>query len=367
MSDEIAPFKVEFTTSEIESFVVRARAVLETGWLVPGPNNAEFERRFAKFLGVPQTVAVASGTAALEVVLRALKVSGRTVLVPANTNYATAEATIRAGCRPVLYDSGLYPDLRAIQRVWTPDVTALMVVHVGGYLSPELPELRRWCDQRDVALIEDASHAHGSLLNGQAAGTFGAAAAFSLFATKVVTTAEGGVIATADPAVATACRRYRDQGKADDGLHHVVFGSAWRMSELHAALGAVQLDGLGAGLTRVGQLVGRYVRGIDHPRVRVPNEVGVSYSGHKFIVITDGRKARESLRAHLLAAGIRSAKGVYEVPLHRQPVLGLDDGDGFPLADAFATSHLCLPMWKGLTAGDADRVIEAVNSWTYGG
>ena len=365
MAEEVAPFKVEFSASEVEDFLGRARAVLESGWLIPGANNAEFEQRFAAFIGVSHAVTVSSGTAALEVVLRALKLSsGAAVLVPANTNYATAEAAMRAGCRPVLYDSGLYPDLHAIEAAWSPGVAALIVVHIGGYLSPELSEVRRWCDRRGVALIEDASHAHGSRLHGLAAGAFGVAAAFSLFATKVLTTAEGGVIVTADPVLAADFRRYRDQGKADDGVHHVLFGSAWRMSELHAALGVVQLDGFSSGLAQVGQLVGRYVEGIDHPGVRVPHEAGVRYSGHKFIVITDGARARESLRAHLLAAGIRTAKGVYEVPLHRQPVLGLGAGGSFPLADAFAASHLCLPMWKGLTDGDADRVIEAVNGWT---
>jgi dTDP-4-amino-4,6-dideoxygalactose transaminase len=138
------------------------------------------------------------------------------------------------------------------------------------------------------------------------------------------------------------------------------------MSELHAALGVVQLDGLASGLARVNQLIVRYVQGIDHSSVHVPHERAVRYSGHKFIVTTDGGKARQSLRAHLLGRGIHPAKGVYEVPLHRQPVLGLGAGQRFPLAEAFAASHLCLPMWKGLTDADADQVIDAVNGWCGG-
>jgi dTDP-4-amino-4,6-dideoxygalactose transaminase len=335
--------------------------------LIPGVNNAELEQRFAEFIGGLHAVAVASGTAALEIVLRALGLGGSTVLVPANTNYATAEAELRAGCRLVLYDSGLCPDLDAIEAAGAQDAAALIVVHVGGYLSPELPAIRLWCAERGVLLVEDASHAHGAALDGQHAGTFGVAAAFSMFATKVLTTGEGGLITTADRDLAEDCRRYRDQGKADDGLHHVAFGSAWRMSELHAALGVVQLDGLAAGLDRVNRLVHRYVEGIDHPGVWVPHDPAVRYSGHKFIVRTEDRSARASLRDHLYGKGIRTAKGVYEVPLHRQPVLRLGAGQSFPLADAFAATHLCLPMWKGLTDADADRVIEAVNGWTHGG
>jgi dTDP-4-amino-4,6-dideoxygalactose transaminase len=340
---------------------------LESGWLIPGANNVEIEQRFAGFIGGSVAVAVASGTAALEIVLRALGLDGSAVLVPANTNYATAEATLRAGCRPVLYDSGLYPDLDAIEAAGVEDAAGLIVVHIGGYLSPDLPAIRAWCDRRGVLLVEDASHAHGARLHEQCAGTFGVAAAFSMFATKVITTAEGGLITTADRQLAEDCRRYRDQGKADDGVHHALFGSAWRMSELHAALGVVQLDGLAASLDRTNGLVQRYVQDIDHPGVRVPHDPAVHYSGHKFIVTTDDATARESLRAHLHGKGVRTAKGVYDVPLHRQPVLGLGAGRAFPLADAFATTHLCLPMWKGLTDAQADRVIEAVNGWTRGG
>lgn len=366
VGDQVAPFKVDFSACEVEQFLVRARAALESGWLIPGRNNTELELRFGEFIGVSWAVAVASGTAALEIVLRVFGLSGGAVLVPVNTNYATAEAALRAGCRPVLYDSGLYPDLSVIQEACTGDVVALVVVHVGGYLSPELPAIRGWCDRRGIRLIEDASHAHGARLDGQGAGTFGAAAAFSMFATKVMTTAEGGMITTADPEVAAGCRRYRDQGKADDGVHNVVFGSAWRMSELHAALGVVQLDGLASSLDRVNQLISRYVQGIDHPGVHIPHERAVRYSGHKFIVTLGGAAARKSLRAHLHGQGIGSAKGVYEVPLHRQPVLDLGVGEQFPLAEAFAASHLCLPMWKGLTDADADRVIDAVNGWAGG-
>jgi perosamine synthetase len=367
MDEMIHPFRVSFSPGEVEQFLARAREVLESGWLIPGQNNRELEQRFAGFVGGSHAVAVSSGTSALEIVMRAAGLGGLAVLVPANTNYATAEAALRAGCRPVLYDAGLCPELREIETAHDDGVRALIVVHIGGYLSPELTAIRAWCDLHGVLLIEDASHAHGARLGEQYAGTFGVAAAFSMFTTKVITTAEGGVIVTADPALAADSRRYRDQGKADDGAHHELFGSSWRMSELHAALGIVQMDALPTVLERANQIVCRYVRGIRHPAVRVPHEPTVRYSGHKFIVTTNDEPARESLRAHLHSQGIRAAKGVYEVPLHRQPALGLGAGQAFPLADLFATSHLCLPMWKGLTDGDADRGIEAVNAWPHGG
>ena len=363
MDEQIAAFKVDFGDSEVDEFLLRARNVLEAGWLIPGPGNAELERRFAEFVGAAQAVAVSSGTAALEIAARVLGLSGKAVLVPANTNYATVEAVLRAGCRPVLYDSGLYPDLAAIESAFTTDVAGVVLVHIGGYLSPDLPAIIEWAQRRSLPVIEDASHAHGAQLNDKGAGTFGTVAAFSMFATKVITTAEGGLVTTADRRLAEQCRRYRDQGKDDDGLHHVVFGSAWRMSELHAALGIVQMPHLAARVVRSNEFAARYVAGIDHAAVHVPHEPMVRYSGHKFIVTTDNGRARTSLRAHLAARGVATAKGVYEVPLHRQPVLSLGAGTRFPIADSFAESHLCLPMWKGLSCDSIDRVIEAVNSW----
>ncbi|GAA3298493.1 DegT/DnrJ/EryC1/StrS family aminotransferase [Dactylosporangium vinaceum] len=365
--DEIAAFRVRFPAEVVEEFLRRAAAVLETGQLIPGTNNAEFELRFAELVGAEHAVTVSSGTAALEIALRVAAVEGRPVLVPANTNYATAEAVLRAGCRPVLYDAGLYPDLAAIGAAWTPEIAAVVVVHIGGYLTPELVRIRRWCDERDVLLIEDASHAHGAAVDGRRAGTFGHLAAFSLFATKVLTTAEGGVLTTGSGVRAAAARRYRDQGKADDGLHNVVFGSAWRMSELHAALGVAQLLGFEAILTRLDRLVSRYLDGIDHPAVLVPRLPGARCSGHKFIVTTSGAAARESLRAHLRACGVQPGKGVYDVPLHRQPALRLTDQGPFAAAEHFAASHVCLPLWHGLTDNEADRVVEAVNGWRYDG
>lgn len=366
MTNEIAAYRVHFSDSEIEDFLGKVRGILSSGWLIPGSHNADLEHQFSDFLGAPHATAVASGTAALEIGFRCLGLTGASVLVPANTNYATAEAVLRAGGRPVLYDSDLYPDLPTIEAACASDVGAVVVVHIGGYLTPDLAAIRRFCDERGIFLVEDASHAHGAALQGKAAGTFGDVAAFSMFATKVVTTAEGGILVTADDRVAADSVRYRDQGKADDGVHSILFGSAWRMSELHAALGLVQMDGLRSNLVRANEIVKRYVAGITHPLVGVPYHPEVRYSGHKFIVVTPDGTARESLKIYLLGSGIRCGKGVYEVPLHRQPALCPQVGNQFPNAERFAATHLCLPMWKGLTDPEVDRVIEVVNHWQQG-
>ncbi|MDG4787645.1 DegT/DnrJ/EryC1/StrS family aminotransferase [Micromonospora sp. WMMD1102] len=140
-----------------------------------------------------------------------------------------------------------------------------------------------------------------------------------------------------------------------------------RMSELHAGLGVAQLGSLGAALHRHNEIIGRYVAGIDHPGLRVPYELEVRYSGHKMIVLADDAAARDRLRTHLLVRGIGSAKGVYDVPLHRQPTLRLGAGQRFPAADRFAATHRCLPLSRWLTDDQVDTVIDAVKGWPHGG
>jgi dTDP-4-amino-4,6-dideoxygalactose transaminase len=134
-----------------------------------------------------------------------------------------------------------------------------VTVHIGGLISPQTDELRALCDQRGIALVEDAAHAHGATFDGRFAGSFGAAAAFSFYPTKVVTSGEGGMVLTGSEELAQEARIYRDQGKgAFSANHHVRLGSAWRMSELHAATGLVHLRRMEEFIARRRAVAARY-------------------------------------------------------------------------------------------------------------
>ena len=207
-----------------EEIAAAVTEILASGMLTLGPYTRQFEAAFAAAhsrpgaapADIPHAVAVSSGTAALEIALRYVGVSGRDVVVPANTFYATAAAAARAGGRPVFADMdpatfALSPETLAA--ALTPRTAAVVVVHVGGLISPDLDELRRMCAERGIALVEDAAHAHGSTCDGQFAGTFGTAAAFSFYPTKVVTCGEGGMVLTSSADCADEARIYRDQGK----------------------------------------------------------------------------------------------------------------------------------------------------------
>src|SRR5205807_3909610 len=132
-----------------------------------------------------------------------------------------------------------------LERIIDRDTAAIVVVHIGGYVHPEIGMIREISEKHDIPLIEDAAHAHGSQLNGDFAGTLGLAAAFSFYPTKVLTTGEGGMITTNDEKLANDARILRDQGKANFNTNfHTKLGYNWRMGELNAALGIHQLKRL---------------------------------------------------------------------------------------------------------------------------
>ncbi|WP_328435826.1 DegT/DnrJ/EryC1/StrS family aminotransferase [Nocardia puris] len=357
----IGPFTAALPDEEIRTVSAAIEQILASGQFVLGPHTEALEAAVAAMAGTKYAIAVNSGATALEIIYRALDLRGRTVLVPTNTNYATAASALAAGARVELYDAGLYPGLADLEHRLTPDVGAVVVVHIGGYLSPDLPAIMAWCQRTGVPLIEDAAHAHGSTLADRPAGGLGQAGAFSFFATKVVTTGEGGVITTDDPDLDAMARLYRNQGKDRHG-RHIVAGGSWRMTELGAALGTTQLAHLDRDLLRRRAVIDRYSDTLSGPALTFPALHG-QLSGHKAIAILNPGIDRKQLRNRVFAAGVELARGVYEQPLHTQPVFsGLNVGDRFPVADEFAARHLCLPLWRAMTDEVVERVIDTINT-----
>ena len=259
-----------FPASDQAEIAAAVTGMLASGALTLGPHTREFEAAFAAAHTGPRApspdgphaVAVASGTAALTIALLALGVRGREVVVPANTFYATAAAVLQAGARPVFadVDAGTFAlNATTTAAALTPRTAAVVAVHIGGLIPPQIDELRALCDERGIALVEDAAHAHGATFDGRFAGSFGAVAAFSFYPTKVVTSGEGGMVLTFSEELAQEARIYRDQGKgAFSANHHVRLGSAWRMSELHAATGLVHLRRMEEFIARRRAVAARY-------------------------------------------------------------------------------------------------------------
>ena len=340
---------------------------LRDGSLTLGPRTREFEEAFALRHNVPHAIAVSSGTSALEIIFRTLAVEGREVIIPTNTFFATAAAAVHAGAIPCLAD--ISPETLALspetlEVALTPRTAVVVLVHIGGFITPEIDAIRSICDRRGIVLIEDAAHAHGASFEGRAAGTFGHAAAFSFYPTKVMTSGEGGMIATKDEALRDEAIVYRDQGKAGFlGGDHIRMGYAWRMSELHAAVGLIHLSHLDDAIATRRRVAARYDEALAHLSGCQPLSIpAASVSNfYKYVVLLDPGIDRAELKRELSEGmGVSVSGEVYASPLHRQPIFADLVGDSFPVADDVCARHICLPVHSDMTDDEADYVVESL-------
>lgn len=351
------------------------------GHLTQGALVERFEREFvdAQISGPAQNwlgVATNSGTSALEAVMRSIGVRGESVAVPANTFFATAAAAVHAGGFPVFVDcdpeTGTVraDDLAKTIAEYKP--SAYVHVHIGGVVTPDMPAIVELCRREGVRLLEDCAHAHGSKLNGRPAGTFGVAGCFSFYPTKVITTAEGGLVLTDNPGLADQCRIFRDHGKyPGQAYEHVFWGSNWRMSELHAAVGIVQARGLYETIAMRRGVAEVYREEMTRLGYAVEDPPpGCDPNWYKIVFFSEdltGQRDRFAFRVRERHR-VRLSGEVFPTPLHRQPaVKALYDSRGvepptLPAADTFCGSHVCLPIYVGMTADEVRHVCESVHA-----
>jgi perosamine synthetase len=359
--------RIQFLPEDRAWIAERIQEVLASGQLTLGRWGAEFERRFAALCGTRHAIAVNSGTSALEIILRVLGVAGRDVLVPTNTFFATAAAVVHAGGRPVLLDMdpdsfGVRPE--DVERALTPATAGLVVVHIGGLVSSRMAELQALARRQGIWLVEDAAHAHGSSHGGVAAGAFGAAASFSFYPTKVMTSAEGGMIVTDDDRIDQEARIYRDQGKASFTQNaHTRMGYNWRLSEPHAIIGLRHLERLPAMIADRRRIAALYDAGLAGLRNLRPLAVppGGACNYYKYVAVLRERRDRAALKQELKRRfGVSLAGEVYESPLHEQPVFRDYVAGPLPVAEDLCARHLCLPLFSGMEERDAEQVLRAL-------
>jgi perosamine synthetase len=353
--------------------LARIDEALRTGVLTLGQNGQAFETSFARIVGTHFAVAVQSGTSALEIVLRSLGVEGRDVVVPTNTFFATPAAVIHAGGRPRFADvdrATLGVSVETVAAAVSSETVAVIVVHIAGVVSPETPKIAAFCRDRGLFLVEDAAHAHASTLDGRMAGTFGMAAAFSLYPTKVITAGEGGIIVTDDETIYRQALQYRDQGK--EGFltnFHVCMGYNWRLSELHAAVGLSQLGRLQefvAERRRVAETYTQRLAGMVGIEPLVP-PAGSRANFYKYVAFLDDGVDRLALKQALKEGFRVSLSGeVYETPCHRQPVFKNWAAGTFPVADDVCSRHVCLPIYPGMTEAEIEHVVWALQETLSG-
>jgi len=365
MARKIPVQRYDFSEEDIELILTQVGSLLRSrSFLSMGAHCAEFEGHFADYLGARYAVAVNSGTGALEIILRSFGLAGADVIVPTNTFAATAFAVLHAGATPIFADCGddLVVDPADVERRLTPATKAVIVVHIGGLVSPAMYRLQELCRSRGLVLIEDAAHAHGSLLDGRHAGTLGDAAAFSFFSTKVMTTGEGGMIATGNEDVARRARVLRDQAKSDGLNRHDDIGYNWRMTELQAILGLVQLGHLREFIDERRRVARIYDEAFDKAAVglaRLPIPPGSQPNFYKYVVFVE-RDIREVAEKLFAKRRLKLGGAVYDLPCHLQPAFSRLAGDRLPKAEHLCKHHICPPIYPSLTDDDARYVAQSL-------
>jgi dTDP-4-amino-4,6-dideoxygalactose transaminase len=332
-------------------------AVLDSGMVAMGPRVAEFERDFAKLTGAKHAIAVSNGTVALHLALLALgvKKGGRVVTTPFSFA-ATANCALMVGARPEFRDVDLAGNL-AIEglRRALKGAAALLPVHLYGRPCA-IREMKELCDRAGVPLVEDAAQAVGSKLGGKHAGTFGTVGSFSLYATKNITTGEGGVLVTDDEDIADRLRQLRSQGQRAR-YDYVALGYNFRMTDIAGAIGIEQLKklpSLTAARRRNARALSEGLAGLDWLAVPEDTE-GHVYHQYTVRVL---RGSREALISHLAGRGIESSvhypKALYAYPHLRR------FKQNCPCAERLAAQVLSLPVHPALGEAEIEEVVEAV-------
>jgi dTDP-4-amino-4,6-dideoxygalactose transaminase len=333
--------------------------VLTSGMLAQGRKVAELEARWADFVGVRHAVAMSNGTVALMSIFAGLGLGpGDEVVTVSHTFAATANAILYTGATPIFVDiepDTYLIDAKRIEAAITARTRAIVPVHLFGLVA-DMDMIRAIADRHGLVVVEDACQAHGARFRGRRAGSFGPSG-FSLYATKNMTTAEGGFVTTDDDALDDWLRLYRNQGMRAR-YQFEMLGYNFRMTDLAAAIGLVQLDKLEVNTARRQAIAARYSDAFADLGVALPGTPdGRTHVFHQYTV--DVGPKRDEVLADLRTAGV-GADLYYPIPVHRQTYI-MERGlhADLPVTDHAATQTLALPMFPGLTEDEQTTVIEA--------
>ena len=362
----IPPAKPEFSRSDIEEMKGHLEKILTSGRLTLGEYTQDFERRFSQLVGVRHGIAVNSGTSALEIALRAHRLrEGDEVIIPTNTFAATGAAVVFAGGKPVITDVAPYTmmlDSGIVKKAITARTKGVIAVHIGGLICPDIKAIKEICEEENLFLVEDAAHAHGSKIDSKPAGSLGSAGCFSFYPTKVITSGEGGMITTDDEEIASTARVLRDQGKENFSSSRIVeLGYNWRMPEVCAALGVVQLRRLPEFIQKRNAIAKIFDAGFDAMRLEriatPPNQLNNYY---KYTLFLPSHVDRDRFKTLSRERGVAFGGEVYWPPLHLQPAFRryIDDKTRFDTAEDFGARMLNPPMFSEMTENQARRVLE---------
>ncbi len=354
--------KPEIGEEEVQAVVKVLRSGMLTSGLGAGPMVTEFEKNFAKFAGVKHAVAVNTGTAALHSAVASVGIKqADEVILPSFTFVATAEAIVLAGGKPVFADIdaetyNLSPG--AVEKAITKKTKAILPVDLYGF-SADMKPLREIAEKHGLALIEDAAQAHGATYGGKAAGSLADAACWSLYASKNITAGEGGVVTTNNDQIDEVLRMIRTHGEKAK-YASLILGNNYRMSEIQAAIGNVQLEKLLPFVAKRRQNAQELTKTLkENSRLTLPCESKDRL--HSWYLYTarlkDGTESeRNKIVEELKKKGV-GAEVYYTNPVHQMPFYRENFGSAkLPETDKAAKQVFSLPIHPGVTVEQVDFI-----------
>ncbi|SNX56428.1 perosamine synthetase [Streptomyces sp. TLI_55] len=353
-----------------------------SGWVAQGPRVAAFEKAFAERVGAEHGIAVSSCTTALHLSLVALDLGpGDEVVVPSLSFIATANAVRYVGAEPVFADvdlatGNLTP--ATVDAVRTPRTKAVLAVHQGG-VPADVAALRSACADWDLPLVEDAACAIGSTVGGKPVGHGALLAAWSFHPRKLVTTGEGGMLTTDDAEWAARLRRLREHGMNASAAerhasnkpvleNYLEVGFNYRMTDVQAAIGMVQLGKLDAMIARRRELAARYdallrdVPGLTV--VRDPAHGQSNFQSYWVLLDVDFPVGRDDLLGALADAGVSARRGI--MAAHLEPAYADHPHAPLPVTERITRDSLILPLFHTMTEAQQDRVVTALREQAGG-
>ena len=357
-------FKLDFEDSFVEAYQKGVKDIFSSDSISEGNYVNKFETAFSKLVNSKHSIAVTSGTSALETALRAVDVSGKKVIVPSNTFFATTVA--------ITNSLGLieFVDIESETLSICPDdlhskinknTGAVVLVHIGGIISKEIDKIISICNEYNVPLIEDAAHAHGSFVGDKYAGTIGAIGCFSFFPTKVMTTGEGGMITTNDDVLSDLCMSLKNFGRDNKNINNCInlSGSNYKINEFTGLMGYLETLRVKDRVAKRNTLIQRYKANLRDTNYELVEQKEGYCSYYKCILkIPSGR---EKLRVFCKDKGVSLTGEVYNLPVHKQPIYRKDHGDLFlETTEHFCQNHICPPLYPELSLEEIDYVCDVL-------
>lgn len=340
--------------------------VLERGLLVLGPEVTSLEESFGTYLGVDFCCTVANGTDALELALRSIGVEkGDKVATIANAGFYASSALLAIGAAPFYLDVDIETKLITLSEVEQAihyGVKAIVVTHLYGRIVPEIEKIAKYCREADVPLIEDCAQAHGAIMNGKRAGSFGNIGCFSFYPTKNLgALGDGGAIVCNDAILAKKIEQLRQYGWSKKYQVGLVGGRNSRLDEMQAAFLNVFLTHLDLWNNQRRAIAAKYTACITHPAIMLPHQAKEDDVVHLYVIRS---LKRDALRAYLREQHI-AAEIHYPIPDHHQPIFKNQWMHlHLPNTELLAKEILTLPCYPEMSQEAIAQVVSALNSWS---